>query len=201
MGFRGTFTNSAEVDAKHSPQNCDVDIPADLMDRFYREHASSLMAYILYRFTADRQQAEDVVQETMLRAWKNRSRLHSIDGSIRPWLCTVARNIAIDRHRSRSAKELLISFPAEGNSATDETERILISIVLHNALNSISQAHRDVLIQTYFKGAAPAQAAIALGIPVGTVRSRIFYALRSMKMVLEEQGFATTELTHHHNVP
>lgn len=73
------------------------------MRALYREHAGPLLAYVLRLVAGDRQRAEDVVQETLIRAWKNAGQLNRATGSVRPWLVTVARRIVIDGHRSRQA--------------------------------------------------------------------------------------------------
>lgn len=74
------------------------------MRALYREHAGPLLAYVLRLVAGDRQRAEDVVQETLIRAWKNAGQLNRATGSVRPWLVTVARRIVIDGHRSRQAR-------------------------------------------------------------------------------------------------
>ncbi|MDX3075332.1 MULTISPECIES: sigma-70 family RNA polymerase sigma factor [unclassified Streptomyces] len=165
----------------------------DLMRALYREHAGALFAYVLRLVGGDRYLAEDVVQETLLRAWKSASRLDPGARSLRPWLVTVARRIVIDGHRSRQARPpeaspaALDQLPAE-----DELERSLRLMTISDALEDLTEAHRQVLIETYFKGRTVNEAAAALGVPPGTVRSRVFYALRSLKIALEERGVTTS---------
>ncbi|MGO4749670.1 sigma factor-like helix-turn-helix DNA-binding protein, partial [Streptomyces sp. 2MCAF27] len=72
--------------------------------------------------------------------------------------------------------------------AEDEIDRALRLMTLSDAMHDLSDAHREVLVETYFKGRTVNEAAQTLGIPSGTVRSRVFYALRSMKLALEERG-------------
>src|SRR5690606_29160291 len=74
----------------------------DFLRSLYQEHGRSLLAYAT-RLTDDRFAAEDVVQETLLRAWRNADRLAGSD-AVRAWLLTVARNIVVDRIRARSAR-------------------------------------------------------------------------------------------------
>ncbi len=61
-------------------------------------------------------------------------------------------------------------------------------MTISDALRDLSDAHREALIETYFKGRTVSEAADVLGVPAGTVRSRVFYALRSLKLSLEERG-------------
>ncbi|MFD0023514.1 sigma-70 family RNA polymerase sigma factor [Streptomyces sp. NPDC058382] len=161
----------------------------ELMRALYREHAGPLIAYVLRLVAGDRQRAEDVVQETLIRAWKNAGSLGRATGSVRPWLVTVARRIVIDGHRSRLARPREVEpSPLDAIPAEDEIDRALWLMTLSDALDDLTPAHREALVETYFRGRTVNEAAEALGIPSGTVRSRVFYALRSMKLVLEERG-------------
>lgn len=161
----------------------------ELMRALYREHAGPLLAYVLRLVAGDRQRAEDVVQETLIRAWKNAGQLNRATGSVRPWLVTVARRIVIDGHRSRQARPQEVDpSPLEVMPAEDEIDKALWLMTLSDALDDLTPAHREVLVETYFKGRTVNEAAETLGIPSGTVRSRVFYALRSMKLALEERG-------------
>ncbi|WP_249416551.1 sigma-70 family RNA polymerase sigma factor [Streptomyces sp. TS71-3] len=159
------------------------------MRALYQEHAGPLFGYVLRLVAGDRQRAEDVVQETLIRAWKNAGQLHRATGSVRPWLVTVARRIVIDGHRSRQARPQEVDpTPLEVVPADDEIDRALWLMTLSDALGDLTPAHRDVLVETYFKGRTVNEAAEVLGVPGGTVRSRVFYALRSLKLALEERG-------------
>ncbi|MEU0632742.1 sigma-70 family RNA polymerase sigma factor [Streptomyces sp. NPDC005989] len=181
---------SAPAPAPLPPPSSPSAVPdEELMRALYREHAGPLFAYVLRLVAGDRQRAEDVVQETLIRAWKNAGRLGSATGSVRPWLVTVARRIVIDGHRSRQARPPEVDpSPLEAVPAEDEMEKALWLMTLSEALDDLTAAHREALIETYFKGRTVGEAAEVLGVPSGTVRSRVFYALRSMKLALEERG-------------
>jgi RNA polymerase sigma-70 factor (ECF subfamily) len=102
---------------------------------------------------------------------------------------TVARRIVIDNHRSRQSRPQEVDpSPLEVMPAEDEIDKALWLMTLSDALDDLTPAHREALVETYFKGRTVNEAAEALGIPSGTVRSRVFYALRSMKLALEERG-------------
>lgn len=146
------------------------------------------------RLTGDRQQAEDVVQETLLRAWRHPEALSASRGSLRPWLCTVARNLVIDGARSRKARPPEIGEQALDRAlgtapADDEIARAVDAWEVAEALWSLRAEHRDVLRETYYLGRSVAEAARALGVPEGTVKSRTYYALRALRLALEERGF------------
>ncbi len=160
-----------------------------LVTDLYRQYYSPLMAFVLRLTAGDRQQAEDVVQETMLRAWRQGGRLDQAAASLMPWLATVARRIVIDEQRRKDAR------PAETGqerlekaSVTDLTDDLLRRVIVTEALRALSPSHRQVLNETILSDRTVNEAADVLGIPVGTVKSRVYYALRAIRLVLAEQG-------------
>ncbi|WP_267965260.1 sigma-70 family RNA polymerase sigma factor [Streptomyces sp. NRRL F-5123] len=165
----------------------------ELMRALYREHAGALYTYVLRLVAGDRFLAEDIVQETLLRAWKSAATLDPAARSLRPWLVTVARRLVIDGHRSRQARPPETSPAAlEQVPASDELERSLRLMTISDALQDLSEAHREALVETYFRGRTVNEAAAELGLPPGTVRSRVFYALRALRNALEERGVTTS---------
>lgn len=155
----------------------------------YEQHAAPLLAYALRLTGGDRGRSEDIVQETLLRAWRHPEALDPDRGPVRSWLFTVARNVAVDAHRARKARP-----PEVGDDAlavvpaVDEIEQALDTWLIADALASLSPDHRAVLVETYYRGRSVAEAAVVLGVPPGTVKSRTFYALRALRLVLEERG-------------
>ena len=160
-----------------------------LVTEMYHQYRTPLMAYVLRLTAGDRQHAEDVVQETMVRAWRQAAKLDLTESSLMPWLATVARRIVIDDRRRKSARppetgdEML-----ENSPAADTMEDLLRKMVVAEALQSLSPAHREVLNETILRDRTVNQAAEALGIPVGTVKSRVYYALKALRVVLAERG-------------
>ena len=160
-----------------------------IVTEMYRQYRMPLMAYVLRLTAGDRQHAEDVVQETMVRAWRQVGKLDLTDSSLMPWLATVARRIVIDDKRRRSVRptetgdEMLENAPV-----ADSTEDLLRKVVVTEALQVLSAAHREVLSETILRDRTVNQAAEVLGIPVGTVKSRVYYALRALRVVLAERG-------------
>lgn len=166
----------------------------ELVRTLYAEHAGPLFGYALRLTGGDRQRAEDVVQETLLRAWRHPEVLDPARGPARAWLCTVARNLVIDEHRSRRARpteigdEPLVALADSAPGPDDEYERAMLSFQMADALTALSPDHRAVLLETYYRGRSVAEAARVLGIPEGTVKSRTYYALRALRLACEERG-------------
>jgi RNA polymerase sigma-70 factor (ECF subfamily) len=158
----------------------------------YDDHAPVLLGYALRLTDGDRNRAEDIVQETMLRAWRNLDRLDEDAGPIRPWLFTVAQHLAIDAHRARRARPTEVGdAPLALVPELDQVDGTLDRIVISDALDSLSTDHRAVIVETYYRGRTVAEAAGVLGIPPGTVKSRCYYALRALKLALAERGMTT----------
>lgn len=161
----------------------------DLMRALYAEHAGPLLRYAIHLMSGDRQRAEDIVQETLLRAWQHPEAI--ADRPARPWLFAVARNLAIDAYRARQARPMEVGEAAlEVMSVPDGADRALESWAVADALGALRSEHRGVLLETYYRGKSVAEAAVALGVPAGTVKSRAFYALRALRLALEERGLA-----------
>lgn len=154
------------------------------------EHSEALYAHALRLVNGDRQRAEDLVQETLLRAWRHPEALNPQRGSVRAWLFTTARNLAIDAWRRRSVRvgEVITDELPEAPEAVDETDRAVEAWTVAEALGRLSAAHREVLVECFYRGRSVAEAAARLGIPPGTVKSRIHYALRSLRLILAEMG-------------
>ena len=155
----------------------------------YDAHALALLAYALRLCDGDRALAEDLVQETLVRAWRHLDRLDPAAGPVRPWLFTVAQHLAIDAHRARRARPPEVGDVAlDAVPGLDRIESTLDRIVLTDALQSLSKEHRAVIVETYYRGRTVAEAAGVLGVPPGTVKSRCYYALRALKLALAERG-------------
>jgi RNA polymerase sigma-70 factor (ECF subfamily) len=160
-----------------------------LVRALYAEHAGPLLRFASRLMSGDRRRAEDIVQETMLRAWLHPDAL--ADRPARPWLFAVARNLAVDWFRAGKARPQEVGEAAlELLAIPDEAARAVESLAVADAIRSLRPGHRRVLLETYYLGRSVTEAAAVLGIPAGTIRSRTFYALRALKLALEERGFA-----------
>jgi len=152
----------------------------------YSSHHRRLLGYVNRLVLDDRTSAEDVVQETFLRAWQHADQVRV--ESAAPWLFTVARHVAISAHRRRERSRATLMSDPEAAVLDDELDAVLDNLVVQTALQTLSEAHRQVLHELYFRGRSVAEAARTLGIPEGTVKSRSYYALRALRDALTERG-------------
>lgn len=159
----------------------------DAMLALHADYAAVLTRFVR-RLTTEGTVAEDVVAETLLRAWEHQEVLARPEGALRAWLFTVARNLVIDdwrsaRHRLERARAELPE-----NAAPDQTDRILDTWLVAEAMATLTEDHRAVITRAYFGGEDTGTIAAALGIPAGTVKSRLHYGLRALKLALAENG-------------
>ena len=140
------------------------------------------------RALADVHLAEEAVQETFVRAWRARERFDSELGSMRSWLFTIERRIVIDMTRARALRPA-VPFPADLQDEVDTFDLTLRSWQMEETIKLLRPQHRQVLLETYYRGNPSSVVAADLAIPEGTVRSRLFYALRALRLLLEELGW------------
>jgi RNA polymerase sigma-70 factor (ECF subfamily) len=159
----------------------------DALRALHADYAALLWRFVA-RLTSDRGFAEDVVQETLLRAWRHPEVLERPAPAVRAWLFTVARNLVIDDWRSaRHRMEIGTDQLPEAPSA-DQTDRVLDAWLVSDAMEALSAEHREVIRLAYFGGQDTAGIAAALDIPAGTVKSRLHYGLLALRLALQERG-------------
>jgi RNA polymerase sigma-70 factor, ECF subfamily len=159
----------------------------ELSRALFAEHAEALLAYVQRLLRGDRQLAEDIVQETLIRAWRNANQVPA--RSRRPWLFVTARHLVIDAYRARQSRPPEVTAELLELTARDDgLDAALDAIVVADALRTLSPEHRAVLFDSYYRGQTASQIAETRGIPAGTVRSRMHYALQAMRLALHERG-------------
>ena len=155
----------------------------------YQTYWAPLMAFALRLTGGDRQQAEDVVQETMVRAWREAGRLDVSGPSLMPWLTAVARRIVIDQHRRKRARPAEAEVSAVADlPVDDDTAVTVLRVAIADAMRQLTSSHRQILNETFLRDQTVNRAAEALGFPLGTAKSRVHYALRVLEGVLAERG-------------
>jgi RNA polymerase sigma-70 factor (ECF subfamily) len=164
------------------------DEDARLLRELHDQHAQAVWRYVVH-LTGDRAMADDVVQETLLRAWRKPAVLDQSQRSARAWLFTVARNIVIDDKRSAHAQhEFGTETLPERPSPDDQADAVLDAWLVSDALAELSDEHRAVIVHAYYGGRSISEISRELDVPEGTVKSRLHYGLRAMRLALQERG-------------
>jgi len=164
-------------------------LPADAdaaIRELYSRHAKALHGYV-QRFCPDPASADDIVQETLIRAWRHLPQLTADDRPVRPWLFRVARNLLTDADRAARARPVTAPEPADVAGDDAGLDQILDRQLVTNALQHLSPAHRTVLVETFYHDRTLATVARRLGIPDGTARSRLHYALHALRKQIQER--------------
>lgn len=160
--------------------------PDAAIRQLYSHYAKALHGYV-DQFCPDRASADDIVQETFIRAWHHLPQLSADDRPVRPWLFRVARNLLIDANRAARARPMTVPGDAAEEVGTESgVEEILDRELVSAALQHLSPAHQTVLVETFYRGGTLATVARELGIPHGTARSRLHYALDAMRKQLDK---------------
>ncbi|MER7583335.1 sigma-70 family RNA polymerase sigma factor [Kitasatospora sp. NPDC097691] len=183
-------TDQARQDRQDRPT-----LDPEMLAEIHRLHGSYLLRALLRATGGDRGKAEDILQETMLRAWQHPEALSKGPEQSRPWLFTVARRIAIDHYRMAAARaKEVIGEPLEDRPlAEDPYEQVVAARDIALALRRVQKHHREVLVELHLKDRSVLEASARLGVPPGTVKSRNFYAIRALRPVLAaEHGYAPT---------
>jgi RNA polymerase sigma-70 factor (ECF subfamily) len=161
-----------------------------LIRAVYQQHGQAVLAYAT-KLTGDRAAAEDVLQETLVRAWRHSQVLVNGQGSVRGWLLRVAGRIVVDRARARAARPREVTeSPAEPPMERDHADQVIDSMEVFEALQKLSEEHREVIVQLYFRGCSLLEVSTALGVPEGTVKSRSYHALRALRKLFSDRAGA-----------
>jgi RNA polymerase sigma-70 factor, ECF subfamily len=172
-------------------QYCEKDSDATEEEAFlselYAEHGTALKFFVMRLNAGDRHLAEDIMQETMLRAWRNIDSLRGSGRPLRPWLFTVARRLVIDAQRHRETLPHEVVYPSD--SAADRSfdagfEAVNTRDEVIRALKSLAPEQRELIVGIHYLGMSVAEVAQKLGIPPGTVKSRAYYTLQALRAQL-----------------
>jgi len=190
QAVNGTFLLSVIVDVTANTDAPHSDLPGDAdaaVRQLYADHAEALYCYAR-RFCPDQASADDIVQETFIRAWRHLPQLRGDGRPVRPWLFRVARNLLTDADRAARSRPVTVpASSAEGPADDSGLGQVLDRQLVSDALQHLSPAHRTVLVETFYHGGTTAAVARRLGIPGGTARSRLHYALHALREHLQDQ--------------
>lgn len=163
------------------------------IEQLHDAYAGALYLYA-WRRLGDPGAAEEAVQDTLVRAWRHVHQFDPARGSVAAWLFGIARHVTIDRHRRQSVRPTLVAATADDQAGADgdlteaEVERTLEAWQLAEALHDLSREHREAILEVHYLGYTVREAADRHGLPVGTVKSRLYYGLRALRLRLEEMG-------------
>jgi RNA polymerase sigma-70 factor, ECF subfamily len=149
-------------------------------------HSGELYGFA-FRALGDPGLAEDVVQETFVRAWRAGRRFDPDIASMRTWLFAILRNVIIDASRARSVRPGVAA--AVDVAVADNIDELLRSWVVEEALHRLTDEHRRAVVEVYYQGRSAVDVAAELGVPAATIRSRLFYGLRALRLSLDELGW------------
>lgn len=159
----------------------------ELLEALQESHGPALFRFVAH-MTHDTNFAEDVVQEALLRAWHRPEVLVLSDNSARAWLFTVARNLVIDDRRSARYRREISTEVMPDSSGPDETNLALDAWILSDALSALSEHHRKAVVAAYYLGQSVTEIARQEGVPEGTIKSRLHFALLALRLTLQEKG-------------
>lgn len=166
-----------------------------LIRAVYEQHGQAVLAYAV-KLTGDRAAAEDILQETLVRVWRHSEVLVNRKGSVRAWLLTVAGRIVVDRARVTAARPREVAeSAAQPPREQDHADQVIDSMEVFEALQKLSEEHREAIVALYFRGCSLLEASGVLGVPEGTVKSRAYYALRELRRWLGEGAAGLKEAT------
>ena len=157
-------------------------------------HGAELRAFAMRRL-GDRGHAEDALQETFLRAWRSADRFDPTRGTARSWLYGIMRNLLIDGARARASRPATTAIGSD-MAGGEDIDALLDSLTLSVALRALSVEHREVIVYGYLRGLRHVEIAELLGIPLGTVRSRLFYAREALCAALTRIGADESHARH-----
>ena len=165
------------------------DQEAELLRSLQEAYGPALWRFVM-GMTGDSTLADDVVQETLIRAWQHPAVLQRPETAVRAWLFTVARNLVIDDRRSARRRHETRTEQLPEIPEADRVDRILDGWLVSDALAlaGLSAEHRSVIIHAYYRRETTAEIAQSLQLAEGTVKSRLHYALRALRLALQEGG-------------
>jgi RNA polymerase sigma-70 factor, ECF subfamily len=160
------------------------------MRALYRTYGSELYGFAVSAL-GDRGQAEELVQEVFTRVWRHAQSFDPDKASFRTWLYGIARNAIIDLKRRQSVRPALAVHQEsedQQGAVDDAFERALLKWQVGSALDRLTPEHRQVIRLAHFQGLTLREISERTGIPLGTIKSRTSYALRGLRLALEEMG-------------
>jgi RNA polymerase sigma-70 factor (ECF subfamily) len=159
------------------------------LEELFHRYAGRLYALGL-GLLGDSGLAEELVQESFVRLWRQAPRFDPARGTVSAFVFALSRRIAVDLWRRPSSRPLVADPSASAVLASfaDPAADVVDGVVVRRALDALSPAHREVIELSYGGGLTQVEIAQRVGVPLGTVKTRTYHALRALKVQLESQG-------------
>ncbi len=190
-----TLTVTGRAPPERAPATRSViELPGELDEPFdvataYDEHGASLYAFALNAL-GDRAEAEECVQDAFTRAWRARGSYRPERATVRTWLFAITRNLVADalRARRRLPHPVELTRAGERPDPADPMTASLDRLVVADALEHLSEEHREVVVRVRLNGMSYEELSRITHVPVATLRTRMYYGLRSLRKALKEAG-------------
>jgi RNA polymerase sigma-70 factor, ECF subfamily len=190
----GDLVSLIEAEAQNAAQEAELvaqmaagDVGAPVTE-LYRRYGRRL-----YRFgvqvLGNTGLAEEMVQECFVRLWRTAGRYDAARGSVGAYLFVIARSTAADIRKRPSSRPLLSVDEVHIPPLPDNVDQVLDSLIVREALETLSSSHAEVLLLAQEEGLTQSQIAERLDIPLGTVKTRMFHGLKALRSALLERGF------------
>ena len=152
-------------------------------------HGAELF-HVVRRSLQDDELAREVVQDVFVRAWRSHERFDPARGSRRTWLFAIARNAVVDAVRHRGRRPKAVKEVDDHLASEDRLEdRVVLNLQLQIALRELSAEQRQAIVEVHRRGRPYVEVAEEVGVPVGTLRSRVYYGLRQLRTAMQAQGW------------
>jgi RNA polymerase sigma-70 factor (ECF subfamily) len=157
------------------------------MKELIETHRLPLIRFVLHLTRGEHHTAEDIVQETIIRAWQSQDRLPDDAEGIRRWLRTVAHRLLIDHVRRQKVRRSDLSDNIEGDQpgrSDDVSLTVVAADSFRQALSELALPQRQVIDEIFVRNRTTREVADLLNIPIGTVRSRQHYAIQALRQAM-----------------
>jgi RNA polymerase sigma-70 factor (ECF subfamily) len=151
-----------------------------VFEKLVEPHREALETYILRLTDGDEAAAESLLKETLYRAAQDPSRYPQRASAVRPWLVLTARTILRDGARMAGHDD-------RPPAPLPEVSAPRAATTIVRAMDDLAAAHRDILVELFYQGVSLEDAAAARNVPVETLKSRLYFAMRSLRVVLDQQ--------------
>lgn len=151
----------------------------------YRAYGGELFGFAVRRL-GDRQLAEEVVQDVFTSVWRRAGDYDAERGTLRTWLYGITRNAIVDAERRRARRPRTLAHEPREESADDSIELTLMRWQMELAFERLTPEHREAIRLTHVEGLKLKEVAELLGLPLGTVKSRVYYAMQALRLACEE---------------